>query len=107
MSTSNFPFSLPSGFPRQAGTWVEIGGVRSSFSMPEVFSVALGGGTKVEEADGEVHVGPESVGHRLTTEGLVFGGETLTTTGKSISTHIRSMELINGGHRRRGGQRES
>ncbi|KAH0845037.1 hypothetical protein AYO21_01700 [Fonsecaea monophora] len=71
---------LPSGFPRQAGTWVEIGGVRSAFSMPEVLSVALGGGTKVEERDGKVHVGPESVGHRLLTEGLVFGGNTLTTT---------------------------
>jgi N-methylhydantoinase A/oxoprolinase/acetone carboxylase beta subunit len=75
--------SLPSGFPRQAGTWVEIGGVRSSFPMPEVFSIGLGGGTKVEEVDGEVKVGPESVGHRLNTEGLVFGGKTLTATGKT------------------------
>lgn len=50
--------------------------------MPEVVSVALGGGTKVEERGDSVHVGPESVGHRLTTESLVFGGSTLTTTGK-------------------------
>ncbi|KEF56832.1 uncharacterized protein A1O9_07022 [Exophiala aquamarina CBS 119918] len=71
---------LPSGFPRQAGTWVDIGGVRSAFPMPEVLSVALGGGTRVEERDGNVIVGPESVGHRLITEGLVFGGGTLTTT---------------------------
>ncbi|KAH7024574.1 uncharacterized protein B0I36DRAFT_416023 [Microdochium trichocladiopsis] len=77
---------LPSGFPRQAGTWVEIGGVRSSFSMPEVFSVALGGGTKVEvDSDGKVHVGPESVGHRLISEGLVFGGNTLTTTDVAVA----------------------
>jgi N-methylhydantoinase A/oxoprolinase/acetone carboxylase beta subunit len=27
---------LPSGFPRQAGTWVEIGGVRCAFPMPDV-----------------------------------------------------------------------
>ncbi|KIX01409.1 uncharacterized protein Z518_09135 [Rhinocladiella mackenziei CBS 650.93] len=71
---------LPSGFPRQAGTWVDIGGVRSAFPMPEVLSIALGGGTKVEERGGKVTVGPESVGHRLITEGLVFGGNTLTTT---------------------------
>jgi N-methylhydantoinase A/oxoprolinase/acetone carboxylase beta subunit len=51
--------------------------------MPEVLSVALGGGTKVETRDGKVHVGPESVGHRLLSEGLVFGGKTLTTTGKT------------------------
>lgn len=72
---------LPSGFPRQAGTWVEIGGVRCAFPMPEVRSVALGGGTKVEEQpDGRVCVGPESVGHHLLQESLVFGGSTLTTT---------------------------
>lgn len=71
---------LPSGFPRQAGTWIEIGGVRSAFPMPEVISVALGGGTKVEVKDGNVNIGPESVGHRLMSEGLVFGGSTLTTT---------------------------
>ncbi|KAK5128089.1 hypothetical protein LTR85_005206 [Meristemomyces frigidus] len=72
---------LPSGFPRQAGTWVDIGGVRCAFPMPEVQSIALGGGTKVEKhSDGKVYVGPESVGHRLLQEGLVFGGSTLTTT---------------------------
>lgn len=50
--------------------------------MPEVFSIALGGGTKIEQSEeGEVSVGPESVGHRLTTEARVFGGSTLTTTG--------------------------
>lgn len=61
--------------------------------MPAVFSTALGGGTKVEEADGKVHVGPESVGHRLTSEGLIFGGNVLTTTGKyhAMATH---QELI-------------
>ncbi|KXJ86069.1 hypothetical protein Micbo1qcDRAFT_219929, partial [Microdochium bolleyi] len=77
---------LPSGFPRQAGTWVEIGGVRSSFSMPEVFSVALGGGTKIEEdANGNITVGPESVGHRLLSEGLVFGGDQMTTTDIAVA----------------------
>ena len=73
--------SLPPGFPRQTGTWIEIGGVRSAFSMPEVVSIALGGGTKVEEKNGVVTVGPESVGHQSITEGLVFGSETLTATG--------------------------
>lgn len=34
---------LPSGFPRQAPNFVEVGGVRSAFSMPEVLSVGLGG----------------------------------------------------------------
>ncbi|RFU34899.1 hypothetical protein B7463_g1495, partial [Scytalidium lignicola] len=72
---------LPSGFPRQAGTWVEVGGVRCAFSMPEVVSIGLGGGTKVvEDENGVVKVGPDSTGYRLLTEGLVFGGNTLTAT---------------------------
>src|SRR5262245_43933094 len=71
---------LPSGFPREAGTWVNIGGVRSAFPMPEVISVPLGGGTKIEEIGGVLHVGPESVGHRINSEALVFGGKTLTAT---------------------------
>ncbi|KAL1387424.1 hypothetical protein HDK64DRAFT_330579 [Phyllosticta capitalensis] len=77
---------LPSGFPRQAGTWVEVGGVRCSFSMPEVVSIALGGGTKVEEKDGKVLVGPESVGYRLLDEGLVFGGNVLTVTDIAVAS---------------------
>lgn len=50
--------------------------------MPEVYSVGLGGGTKVFEEGGVVTVGPESTGHRLLQEGLVFGGDTLTATGQ-------------------------
>ncbi|KAK8154076.1 hypothetical protein BC567DRAFT_276983 [Phyllosticta citribraziliensis] len=65
---------LPSGFPRQAGTWVEV------------VSIALGGGTKVEEKDGKVLVGPESVGYNLLTEGLVFGGKTLTVTDVAVAS---------------------
>lgn len=86
---------LPSGFPRQAGTWVEIGGVRTAFPMPEVISVALGGGTKVIEQDGIVSVGPESVGHRLLQEGLIFGGETLTTTGaQDQRPRLHTIDLL-------------
>ncbi|KAK8222591.1 hypothetical protein BKA81DRAFT_296263, partial [Phyllosticta paracitricarpa] len=89
---------LPSGFPRQAGTWVEVGGVRCSFSMPEVVSIALGGGTKVEEKDGKVLVGPESVGYNLLTEGLVFGGKTLTVTDVAVASgkaEVGDKEKVN------------
>jgi N-methylhydantoinase A/oxoprolinase/acetone carboxylase beta subunit len=37
----------PSGFPRQASGFVEVAGVRTAFSMPEVVSIGLGGGSKV------------------------------------------------------------
>lgn len=72
---------LPSGFPRQAPGFVEIGGVRTAFSMPEVVSIGLGGGSKVEtEQDGTVRVGPGSVGHFIKKQSKVFGGSTLTAT---------------------------
>lgn len=73
---------LPSGFPRQAPGFVEVGGVRTAFSMPEVVSIGLGGGSKVDvqSGSGDVTVGPGSVGHFLTKEARIFGGSTLTAT---------------------------
>jgi N-methylhydantoinase A/oxoprolinase/acetone carboxylase beta subunit len=74
--------SLHKGFPRQATVAVEIGGVRTNFRMPDVFSIGLGGGSLVveERPGGKVTVGPRSVGYRLTTDSLIFGGKTLTTS---------------------------
>ncbi|CRK24230.1 hypothetical protein BN1723_013214 [Verticillium longisporum] len=73
---------LPSGFPRQAPGFVEVGGVRTAFSMPEVVSIGLGGGSKVHVGSdpATVTVGPGSVGHFLKQQALAFGGSTLTTT---------------------------
>ncbi|KAL0941345.1 hydantoinase [Colletotrichum truncatum] len=73
---------LPSGFPRQAPGFVEVGGVRTAFSMPEVVSIGLGGGSKVtiDSERGNVIVGPGSVGHFLTEQARVFGGPVLTAT---------------------------
>lgn len=72
--------ALVKGFPRQASTTVDVGGVRTNFRMPDVYSIALGGGTIVAgEGDG-MTVGPRSVGYRILQDALVFGGDTLTTT---------------------------
>jgi N-methylhydantoinase A/oxoprolinase/acetone carboxylase beta subunit len=78
--------ALQHGFPRQAATVVDIGGVRTNFRMPDVFSIGLGGGSLVrQKADGAVTVGPQSVGYRITKEALVFGGETLTATDIAVA----------------------
>lgn len=81
-TTSDICALLPSGFPRQAANFVEVGGVRTAFSMPEVLSIGLGGGSRValSETSDAVSVGPESVGHGLTSQALVFGGEVITAT---------------------------
>jgi N-methylhydantoinase A/oxoprolinase/acetone carboxylase beta subunit len=72
--------SLHKGFPRQATVAVEVGGVRTNFRMPDVFSIGLGGGSHVVETDKGIKVGPTSVGYRLVNDALIFGGSTLTTS---------------------------
>ena len=71
---------LVNGFPREAPFVVEIGGVRTNFRMPDVVSLPIAGGTIVREARGTVTVGPESLGYRLTSESLAFGGGQPTFT---------------------------
>jgi N-methylhydantoinase A/oxoprolinase/acetone carboxylase beta subunit len=72
--------SLQKGFPRQATVAVEVGGVRTNFRMPDVFSIGLGGGSLVVDGPDGVKVGPQSVGYRIVEEALIFGGATLTAS---------------------------
>lgn len=74
---------LRAGFPREAPREVEIGGVRTLFRMPDLLSLALGGGSVVSD-DGS-RVGPASVGFRLPEEGLVFGGSVRTATDCGVA----------------------
>ncbi|NNE56630.1 MAG: hydantoinase/oxoprolinase family protein [Hellea sp.] len=69
---------LQGGFPRESNVIVDIGGIRTNFRMPDILAIGLGGGSIVSD-DGRT-IGPQSVGHKLVTEGIVFGGDTLTTT---------------------------
>lgn len=69
---------LQGGFPRQSNVVVDIGGIRTNFRMPDILAVGLGGGSLVRN-EGQ-SVGPQSVGHRLVEDGLIFGGDTLTAT---------------------------
>lgn len=76
---------LANGFPRESTTAVEVGGVRTNFRMPDLVSVALGGGTVIADKNGEVRVGPQSVGYRLTEKALLFGGDTPTMTDAVVA----------------------
>ncbi len=69
---------IQNGFPRESNVVVNIGGIRTNFRMPDILAIGLGGGSLV--SDDGTKIGPKSVGHKLVTEGLVFGGKTLTTT---------------------------
>lgn len=90
---------LPSGFPRQAPGFVEVGGVRTAFSMPEVVSIGLGGGSKVQvDAETEnVTIGPGSVGHCIQQEAKIFGGKTLTASDIVVAlgkVHLGDASLV-------------
>lgn len=56
--------------------------------MPEVYSIGLGGGSRVRqsESDGKVTVGPDSVALRLTTDAMVFGGGVMTSTDVVVAS---------------------
>jgi N-methylhydantoinase A/oxoprolinase/acetone carboxylase beta subunit len=75
---------LHKGFPRQAGSTVDVGGVRTNFRMPDVFSMGLGGGSIVVE-DSPPRVGPQSVGYELIRRSRVFGGLTLTASDIAVA----------------------
>ena len=81
---------LQHGFPREASIAVEIGEVRTNFRMPDVLSLGIGGGSLVRE-NGELEVGPESVGYELASRAIVFGGETLTATDLAVAAGLAEI----------------
>ncbi|HYO29225.1 MAG TPA: hydantoinase/oxoprolinase family protein [Thermomicrobiales bacterium] len=81
--------ALTHGFPREASVAVDIGGVRTNFRMPDVFSFGLGGGSLVR--DEPLRIGPRSVGYRITEQALVFGGDTLTTTDVAVAAGVADI----------------
>ncbi|PYM54037.1 MAG: hydantoinase [Candidatus Rokuibacteriota bacterium] len=85
---------LAHGFPREANSVVEVGGVRTLFRMPDLLSIGLGGGSLVS-AD-PLRIGPRSVGYELTQRSLVFGGSDLTATDVAVAAG-----LVDLGERRR------
>jgi DUF917 family protein len=101
-TTTDIGMLLPSGFPRQAAAHHEFCGVLLNFSMPHVTSIGLGGGSVVREdpVTNKVTVGPYSVGHRITSESLVFGGSTLTATDVVVAagstSNVGDKSLVSG-----------
>jgi N-methylhydantoinase A/oxoprolinase/acetone carboxylase beta subunit len=76
---------LQHGFPREASVAIDIGGVRTNFRMPDVFSLGLGGGSIVR-FEPETTIGPDSVGYELTSRALIFGGDALTASDVVVAS---------------------
>ena len=77
---------LSNGFPRESSVTVDIGGVRTHFRMPDVLALGMGGGSLVTEKDSRLCIGPKSVGYELLKKGLVFAGDTLTTSDIAVAS---------------------
>ncbi len=63
--------------------------MRTLFRMPDLISIGIGGGTKVNEND--LTVGPQSVGFRLTKLSRVFGGQQLTLTDLAVALGLMDV----------------
>src|SRR5262249_57020011 len=55
---------LVNGFPWESSQGVEIGGIRTNLRMPDLVTIAIGGGTVLGGTDRAVRLGPVSVGFR-------------------------------------------
>lgn len=83
---------IQNGFPRESSIAVTIGGVRTNFRMPDVISIGLGGGSIVRQLEnGRVTVGPDSVGYKIASEALVFGGKQMTATDIAVRLGMVSL----------------
>ena len=77
---------LVNGYPRESHLGRTVAGIRTNFRVPDLVTVALGGGTVVHGEARAPRLGPESVGFRLEQEALVFGGDTPTLTDAAVAT---------------------
>jgi len=79
---------IVNGFPRESLLAANIGGIKTNFRMPDVISIALGGGTIIKEYNGNLILQKKSVGYNITTKALAFGGDTFTLSDIAIANGI-------------------
>lgn len=81
--------TLVKGLPRPASVAVEVGGVRTNFRMPDVYSFGLGGGSIITTSP--LRIGPQSVGFSLTSKAMAFGGDVLTASDIGIAARLATF----------------
>ncbi len=81
------------GYARSSLQAAAIGGIPLHFSMPDMISLAFGGGSHVQLKDHHTfQVGPQSVARELKVQSRVFGGSTLTLTDVGIAAGYLQLE---------------
>lgn len=89
-TTTDICALLKTGYPRQSAAFVKIAGVRTNFTIPDVHSIALGGGSIVRTMSGRTSIGPDSVGARLEVDSIGFGGPIMTVS----TTNTKQLACI-------------
>jgi N-methylhydantoinase A/oxoprolinase/acetone carboxylase beta subunit len=93
-TTTDICALLKTGFPRQSAAFVKVAGVRTNFTIPDVHSIPLGGGSLVRTEHDRTCIGPDSVGSRLARDGIYFGGQTLTVSNQdSLASSMLKLLL--------------
>lgn len=80
------------GFCRRSLGLSNIGGVRLNFSMPDVLSIPMGGGSLIQNKQ----IGPSSVGAALYRDAQCFGGTLCTLTDVAVTLGYASISKANG-----------
>ncbi|MBS4167676.1 hydantoinase/oxoprolinase family protein [Parachlamydia sp. AcF125] len=73
------------GIPRQCLNNSKIGGISLNFSIPDVCSIALGGGSQVRIERNKFELDSKSCGNRTFIESVSFGGKQLTLTDIALA----------------------
>ncbi len=76
---------IKNGFPRRSLNTSQIGGVKLNFPMPDVFSLALGGGSHLSISENQITIGPKSVGKDIAIRAICFGGSIFTFTDAAVA----------------------
>lgn len=91
-TTTDIGVLLPSGLPRQASAYAAVAGIKVNYSLPHIHSIGLGGGSLVERReDGQVRIGPRSVGSAITEHALIFGGAHTTATDIAVAAGLAQL----------------
>lgn len=76
---------IRNGLPRRCLNNSKIGGITLNFPMPDVYSIALGGGSHVNILQNKIEIGPRSCGNKTFSEAVSFGGKQLTLTDIALA----------------------
>lgn len=74
--TSTDIIQVVQGHVKRSEGIVRIADIHLNFSCPDIYSIALGGGSIIDS--NRTEIGPKSVGYKLPTDSQAFGGKILT-----------------------------